>query len=42
MAYITKIVLSGNVYKIVLAICRYETVSQEKLLRQQLKRMGLN
>ena len=33
MVYITKNLLSDNVYKIALAICRFETIEQEKSLK---------
>ena len=37
---ITRIFLAKNVYKICLAICRHDTLTQEKKLRVQLKRLG--
>ena len=39
MQFIAKKVLTSNVYKIVLSMCRYETIDQEKSLREQLKRL---
>ena len=33
MTFVTKKILSGNVYKIVLAMCRYESMILEKRFR---------
>ncbi|CDW91387.1 UNKNOWN [Stylonychia lemnae] len=40
MAFVTKKILSGNVYKIALAMCRYETMTLEKRFRAQLRRLN--